>query len=282
LGQLSPELPPPPAILDKSVGVWLQSGWRGGGRLVIQSGQLTLTPDKIIRMLSGGGPIIQTDRKAVVVRTRIAPPWMNCNLVVRGEAGGALAVMTFLDYTNLRAALERAGFEVAVRRTWFSFGLRLAGIRLAGIRRGTPSTPPGAAHQRNADVLSTPLLGGLLALAVVLGAMGIVLALAFASDETAQGSPAIALLVGATVGVTMGVPEGRWAGTKLASGQGLQIPRWYFGVVAVIGLVYLGGHLLDVAWFDSGWGALTGAFFASGLVTFVVVYRRGRRALSEG
>lgn len=103
---------------------------RFSGSLVIQPGSLTFEPSgKFNEWMNIEGPfqIVHSQPSVDVFWARLLPPHMNSTVVLRGrhQHGGditSVVMLTFFERKQVVAAMQAAGFEVEVRRTWFSLG----------------------------------------------------------------------------------------------------------------------------------------------------------------
>lgn len=101
--------------------------WRGGGRLTISPGAIVLEPGPLLRRATSVPRVVHTKPTITLVRTRLAPPWINTSLVLSGEDESGVASTWFGARPRLREALRAAGFTVEEAATWFSLGKRLLG-----------------------------------------------------------------------------------------------------------------------------------------------------------
>ncbi len=99
--------------------------WRGGGRLTISPGAIVLEAGPLLRRATSVPRVVHTGRTVTLVRTRLAPPWINTSLVLVGDEESGVASMWALARRRLRQALRAAGFTVEEVATWFSLGKRL-------------------------------------------------------------------------------------------------------------------------------------------------------------
>ena len=99
--------------------------WRGGGHLTISPGAIVLEPGPLLRRATSVPRVVHTSPTVTLVRTRLAPPWINTSLVLVGEEESGVASMSALSRRRLRQALHLAGFTVNEMATWFTLGKRL-------------------------------------------------------------------------------------------------------------------------------------------------------------
>ena len=100
--------------------------WRGGGHLTVSPGVIVLDAGPLLRKATSVTRVVHTDSVVRLIRTRLAPPWINTSLVLSGEGGSGVASTWFGARRRLRRALHAAGFSVEETATWFSMGGGLA------------------------------------------------------------------------------------------------------------------------------------------------------------
>lgn len=129
-------------------GVW------GGGMLSISADAIEFQASRSTRAFSSGSGVLHRGRTVTLVRARFMPPWYDTGLLLTGDGGSAVAITPLWVRRDLKAALERAGYEVnevvtrlslrgigsvpapdgtgggtsGKRRAWFAVGTVLAGI----------------------------------------------------------------------------------------------------------------------------------------------------------
>jgi hypothetical protein len=263
-----PDVLPGQPILDRSVAIYMRVGvgwFGGGGRLVVEPGKITLRPSKWTQALTASGELVHTDREVVVVRSRLVPPWMSCHLVMRSHAGAVSAGMPLFVHRKLKSALEKAGFHVVDRWSWFSFGH--AFVKSDPVSQGPePKTRPPAMSGRMQIALF--FLAGLTAV------LGAALAAAFAKEPPAGDAVAFWVVAGATMGLALGVLLGSMLARGIASGAGIRSFRWLQLLTIPVFITYVALQMADLTWIDTAWSALGGAYFSSGIISFVVVYQK--------
>lgn len=102
---------------------------KGGGKLTVDPGGIVLETDRLTRSLSRVSRIVHTDRRVMLVKARLVPPWFNTSVLLHDDEASGYAVTWIGARNRLRAALKAAGFDVQEVTTWFS---------LAGGRAGSP------------------------------------------------------------------------------------------------------------------------------------------------
>jgi hypothetical protein len=100
--------------------------WRGGGHLTVSPGAIVLEAGPLLRRATSVPRVVHTEPKVKLIRTRLAPPWINTSLVLHGEGESGVASTWFGARRRLCDALRSAGFAVEEEATWFSMGGGLA------------------------------------------------------------------------------------------------------------------------------------------------------------
>ena len=124
MSQLSPAGPDVALPATFTVGANIKL-WRGGGRLTISPGAIVLEPGPLLRRATSVPKVVHTNLTVTLVRTRLAPPWLNTSILLKCEGASGVASMWILSRRRLRQALRAAGFTVQEVATWFSLGKRL-------------------------------------------------------------------------------------------------------------------------------------------------------------
>jgi hypothetical protein len=70
--------------------------------------------------------LTHTESNIRLIRTRLAPPWINTSIVLHDDGEPGVASTWFGARRRLRGALRAAGFTVEEESTWFSMGGGLA------------------------------------------------------------------------------------------------------------------------------------------------------------
>jgi hypothetical protein len=104
-----------------TVGANIKS-WRGGGHLTISPGTIVLEAGTLLRRATSVPRVVHTDPKVKLIRTRLAPPWINTSLVLHGDGDSGVASTWFGARRQLREVLRLAGFSIEEEATWFSMG----------------------------------------------------------------------------------------------------------------------------------------------------------------
>lgn len=111
-----------PAVFTVGAGVGMV---RGGGRLTIDRGAVTLEPGTLTSRLSGVGRIAHTDDAVFVLKARLVPPWFNTSVLVHEGESSAHVVVPLWLRRRLLETLKAAGFRPTEVSTWF----RLSGLK---------------------------------------------------------------------------------------------------------------------------------------------------------
>lgn len=101
------------------VGVGLASV-KGGGKLIVEQGEIVLKTDRLTRLVSRVARIGHTDRRVMLVKARLVPPWFNTSVLLHDDDASGYAVTWIGARSRLRASLLEAGFDVEEVTTWFS------------------------------------------------------------------------------------------------------------------------------------------------------------------
>lgn len=104
------------------VGIAARDGWNGGGRLTIRTGELALTPSRVMRAVSTITPLIHTTKRVDVYTARLVPPWINTGMPLFQDRSRALVSVPGFRRRRLVELLQQAGFEVVEHRTWINCG----------------------------------------------------------------------------------------------------------------------------------------------------------------
>jgi hypothetical protein len=96
--------------------------WRGGGRLTISPGSIVLEPGPLLRRVTAVGAIVHVMPTVTLVRTRLAPPWINTSLVLLDGGESGVASLPVTSRPRLRRALRAAGFTPVEVTIWLSLG----------------------------------------------------------------------------------------------------------------------------------------------------------------
>jgi hypothetical protein len=126
----------------------------GGGVLRVAPQRVTLTVDRMTRLLAPEPPFVHTDKNVDLVTARLVPPWFNVAVLLRDGDRSAAATTWLGGRGELRRALQGAGFDVHERTTLVS--------RRADVARSTRQDR----HQRTRTVAWTVLALASLASAV--------------------------------------------------------------------------------------------------------------------
>ncbi len=100
--------------------------WRGGGHLTVSPGIIVLEAGRLLRRATSVPRVVHYDPKVKLIRTRLAPPWINTSLVLHGDGESGVASTWFGARRCLREVLRAAGFTIEEEATWFSMGGGLA------------------------------------------------------------------------------------------------------------------------------------------------------------
>jgi hypothetical protein len=94
------------------------------GRVVLARGRLTLEsrPGRWAGLVRQPPVVVHSGLDVQLLRTRLAPPWMNTHLVISDGTRVALAAVPWGTRRRTREALGQAGFNVMTRRCWVSVG----------------------------------------------------------------------------------------------------------------------------------------------------------------
>jgi hypothetical protein len=111
-----------PAVFSVAANVGF---WWGGARLEIFPAAIVLEFGQVLRSTTSVPRVVQTRPTVTLIRARLAPPWFNTSLIVKGENESGIASMWVLSRRRLRRALQAAGFTIEEVSTWFSLGKRL-------------------------------------------------------------------------------------------------------------------------------------------------------------
>jgi hypothetical protein len=98
-------------------------GFYGGrGNLEIASGSLVCRLNRVMSSLTGISLIEQRDSPVSITVARLIPFWFNVSVVMEDRQNRIRLFLWIFGLRALHETLEAAGFEVKIRRTWFSRG----------------------------------------------------------------------------------------------------------------------------------------------------------------
>ena len=90
----------------------------GSASLYVREGALEVVPGFALGRASGVERVVQQTGQVQLFHPRLAAPWVNTTVMVRGGGVTAGASVWVTSRRRLKRALGRAGFEVSERRTW--------------------------------------------------------------------------------------------------------------------------------------------------------------------
>ena len=108
-------------LAQRTVPVHLGWTW-SNGRLLIYPGRIVLRTSPFLGRFGTAEEVVHTHPEVTLITASLLPPWMDVTLVVEGDRQTGTALMTIFQRAALRRDLERAGFNVVMRETWFSWG----------------------------------------------------------------------------------------------------------------------------------------------------------------
>ncbi|MGH2529395.1 MAG: hypothetical protein ACRDH0_08715 [Actinomycetota bacterium] len=111
----------PEPMFERSVGVHVGSVY-GGGRISIFPGRVLITPGRVTMFVSGEHGLVHTAPNVVMVKPRIAVPWLNTGFVFHDDDQTIVVSTTPTARRGMRTALRDAGFDVHEFRSWLSLG----------------------------------------------------------------------------------------------------------------------------------------------------------------
>ena len=111
----------PEPMLQRSVGVHVGSVY-GAGRIAIFPGRVLITPGRVTMFASGEHGLVHTAPDVVMVKPRIALPWLNTGFVFHDDDQTIMVHTPPTARRGMRTALRDAGFDVHESRLWLSLG----------------------------------------------------------------------------------------------------------------------------------------------------------------
>jgi hypothetical protein len=109
----------PEPILQRSVGVQVDSVY-GAGRIAIFPGRVLITPGRVTMFASGEHGLVHTAPNVVMVKPRIALPWLNTGFLFHDDVQMIVVHTPLTARRAMRTALRDAGFGVHEYRSWLS------------------------------------------------------------------------------------------------------------------------------------------------------------------
>ena len=108
----------PPTCLARWLGtVTVKSFVSGSGSVSVWPGAVRVETPGLLRVFSGASAFEKREGKVLIVRRRLAPPWVGTTLYLSPGSKARIAAWRFREAVE---KVRQAGFEVEARDVWLS------------------------------------------------------------------------------------------------------------------------------------------------------------------